>query len=127
MTFSMRPWVVLVIVAAGCGQQPATPPASTPSAGAVLDRSVLPIPDPAYPAVSEIDARKATAPARFVVTAPPQAPNVVIVLLDDFGFGQSSAFGGGVAMPNLERIAANGRGTTSFTSPRSVRRPESRC
>ena len=110
MTFSMRSWVVfvIVIVAAGCGQQPATPPASTPSAGAVLDRSVLPIPDPAYPAVSEIDARKATAPARFVVTAPPQAPNVVIVLLDDFGFGQSSAFGGGVAMPNLERIAANG-------------------
>jgi arylsulfatase A-like enzyme len=78
------------------------------------DRSVLPIPDPAYPAVSEIDARKATAPARFEVKAPTGAPNVLVVLLDDFGFGQSSTFGGAIEMPNLDRLAAEGLRFNNF-------------
>ena len=59
-----------------------------------LDRTVLPIKEPTYPAESELDARNAKAPARFEVKAPEKAPNVVIVLIDDIGFGHSSAFGG---------------------------------
>ncbi len=55
---------------------------------------MLPIPEPVAPAFTELDARNAKAPPRFEVRAPSGAPNVVIVLLDDIGFGQSSAFGG---------------------------------
>src|SRR5438067_12277077 len=55
-----------------------------------LDRTVLPIPEPKYRPITEVDARKAKAPPRFEVKAPKWAPNVVIVLIDDMGFGQSS-------------------------------------
>ena len=87
-----------------------------------IDRTVLPINEPTYPALTELDARKATAPARFEVKAPEKAPNVVIVLIDDIGFGHSSAFGGPIHMPVLEKMAANGLKynrfhTTALCSP----------
>ncbi len=87
-----------------------------------LDRSVLPIKEPIYPAITELDARKATAPARFEVKAPDKAPNVVVVLIDDIGFGHSSAFGGPIHMPTLEKLAASGLKynrfhTTALCSP----------
>ncbi len=87
-----------------------------------LDRTVLPIKEPTYPVITELDARNAKAPARFEVKAPDQAPNVVIVLVDDIGFGHSSAFGGPIQMPTLEKLAANGLKynrfhTTALCSP----------
>lgn len=87
-----------------------------------LDRSVLPIKEPSYPIITELDARKAQAPGRFNVKAPANAPNVVVVLLDDIGFGHSSAFGGPIHMPNLNRLAAHGLRynrfhTTALSSP----------
>ncbi len=47
-----------------------------------LDRTVLPIPDPEYKPITELDARKAKAPPGFEVKPPKDAPNVVIVLID---------------------------------------------
>ncbi len=87
-----------------------------------LDRTVLPIPEPKRAPITEIDARKAKAPPRFDVKAPQGAPNVVLVLIDDMGFGQSSAFGGPVHMPTCEKLAANGLKynrfhTTALCSP----------
>jgi len=73
-----------------------------------LDRTTLPIPEPTRAPVAELDARNAQAPPRVEVKAPQGAPNVVIVLLDDFGFGQASTFGGAVRTPTLERLARNG-------------------
>jgi arylsulfatase len=89
---------------------------------AALDRTVLPIPEPATKPITELDARNAKAPARFEVKAPAGAPNVVIVLIDDIGFGHSSAFGGPVPMPTLEKLAAGGLKynrfhTTALCSP----------
>src|SRR5712692_621429 len=69
------------------------------------DRTVLPIPEPQYPHSTVFDVRNATPPPRFVVKAPPSAPNVLIVLIDDMGFGQSSAFGGPIHMPTVEHLA----------------------
>jgi arylsulfatase A-like enzyme len=87
-----------------------------------LDRTVLPIREPEPPTFTELDARNAKAPARFEVKAPEKAPNVVVVLIDDIGFGHSSAFGGPIQMPNLEKLAANGLKynrfhTTALCSP----------
>src|SRR5450755_1025130 len=59
-----------------------------------FDRTVLPIREPARQTYKELDARNAKAPARWEVKAPKGAPNVVIVLIDDMGFGASSRFGG---------------------------------
>jgi len=73
-----------------------------------LDRTVLPVPEPQVPLITELDARNAKAPPRFEVKAPKDAPNVVIVLLDDMGFGQSSAFGGPIRMPTLDKLAGEG-------------------
>lgn len=49
------------------------------------DRTILPIQEPQYPPITEIDARKAKAPPRFEVKAPEGAPNVVIVLIRRYG------------------------------------------
>ena len=92
------------------------------SLGADLDRTVLPIPEPKPTRVSELDARNAKAPPRFEIKAPAKAPNVLIVLIDDMGFGQSSAFGGPIRMPTLEKLAKGGLSynqfhTTALCSP----------
>jgi arylsulfatase len=98
-------------------QAPALPQVVLPT-----DRTALPIPEPSTPPITEVDARKATPPPRFQVTAPAGAPNVLIVLIDDMGFGQSSAFGGPIRMPTVESLAANGLRynefhTTALCSP----------
>jgi arylsulfatase A-like enzyme len=101
----------------------AIPTMSIPAQAAdKLDRTVLPIPEPNYPHSTVFDVRKATAPPRFEVKAPANAPNVLIVLIDDMGFGMSSAFGGPIHMPTVERLADNGLRynhfhTTSLCSP----------
>jgi arylsulfatase A-like enzyme len=86
------------------------------------DRTVLPIPEPQYPHSTVLDARNATAPPRFEIKAPANAPNVLIILIDDMGFGQSSAFGGPIHMPTVERLANSGLRynefhTTALCSP----------
>jgi arylsulfatase len=79
-----------------------------------IDRSVLPIPEPKRPVYTEIDARKVKAPPRFDLKAPAGAPNVVIVLIDDIGFGGPSAFGGPITTPTLDRLAQNGLRYNNF-------------
>ena len=80
----------------------------TASAVEPLDRSTLPIPEPDHPRSTLLDARDATPPPRFEVKAPKGAPNVLIVLVDDMGFGIQSAFGGPVHMPSADRLASQG-------------------
>src|SRR5580765_4535877 len=96
---------VFFSIVAGCDKSPTGTSQPAGLAGG-LDRTVLPIQEPAYAPVTELDARKVTPPPRFEVKAPEGAPNVLIVLIDDMGFGMSSAFGGPVAMPNAERLAS---------------------
>ena len=92
---------------AGCSappQQTSTPAA--PAGG--IDRTVLPIAEPNYPLATELDARNAKPPPRFEVKAPEGAPNVIIFLIDDIGFGHASTFGGPIPMPTLDRLASQG-------------------
>ena len=75
-----------------------------------LARTVLPIPDPAYTGELPYDAKDPAAkfPPLAPLRPPAGAPNVLIVLLDDVGFGASSAFGGPCHTPTAERLAARG-------------------
>jgi len=84
------------------------------SAQEKLDRTVLPIPEPERPTYSELDVRKVETPPRFEVKAPKGAPNVVIVLIDDVGFGATSTFGGPIRTPTLDRLAAGGLRFNNF-------------
>jgi arylsulfatase len=95
------------------------PPAAMEDA---LDRTVLPIPEPKYPPFTELDVRSVKVPPSFEVKAPAHAPNVLIVLIDDMGFGQSSAFGGPIQMGTVEKLAKGGLKynqfhTTALCSP----------
>ncbi|MCM3871863.1 MAG: arylsulfatase [Pyrinomonadaceae bacterium] len=86
------------------------------------DRTVLPIPEPKVPNSTVFDARNATPPPQFKVAAPAGAPNVLIVLIDDMGFGMSEAFGGPIHMPTVTRLGNNGLRynqfhTTALCSP----------
>ena len=90
-----------------------------------IDRSVLPISEPRHDPIATMDAREAKAPPRFEVKAPAGAPNVLIVLIDDIGFGASRAFGGPIQMPTLEKLASQGLKynrfhTTALCSPTRV-------
>jgi len=84
------------------------------SSPAAIDRTILPVPEPARPFYKELDARDAKAPPRFDLKAPPGAPNVVIVLIDDMGFGVPTAFGGPVSMPTLDSLAREGLRYNNF-------------
>ena len=84
------------------------------SAQPALDRSVLPVPEPKRPLYKELDVRKVKPPPRFEVKAPAGAPNVVIVLIDDMGFGVPSTFGGPVPMPTLDGLARDGLRYNNF-------------
>ena len=87
------------------------------SAADSVDRTVLPVPEPKYPPITELDARNAKAPPRFQVKAPKGAPNVVVILLDNFGFGDASTFGGPIQMPTLDRLARTGLRYNNFKVP----------
>ncbi len=125
---SHAPWLAFAVLLTACGAPEHTDDKSATQATASadgLDRTVLPIPEPKRQTYTELDVRDAKAPARWEVKAPDGAPNVVIVLIDDIGFGASSAFGGPINMPNLDKVAATGLKynrfhTTALCSPTRV-------
>ncbi|HTH50292.1 MAG TPA: sulfatase-like hydrolase/transferase, partial [Pyrinomonadaceae bacterium] len=115
--------VVLALCTLPLGMVPVS--AQAPAPAKVIyptDRTILPIPQPVIAKTSTQDVRDAQTPDRFQVRAPDGAPNVLIVLIDDMGFGMSDAFGGPVHMPNAVRLAADGLRynqfhTTALCSP----------
>ena len=76
----------------------------------VVGRHILPIPDPKHVGLTTYDAKDPNTkyPQITPLRPPTGAPNVMIVLIDDVGFGASSAFGGPCKTPVAEKLAANG-------------------
>ncbi len=79
-------------------------------------RTMLPIPDRPAPGLTTYDAKdpETAFPPIEPLLPPEGAPNVLIVLLDDVGFGSSTAFGGPCRMPTAERLAAAGLSYNRF-------------
>ena len=48
--------------------------------------------------------------------APPGSPNVVVILLDDLGYGDFGCYGGEIDTPNIDRLAGNGLRYTGYTT-----------
>ena len=83
---------------------------------------ILPVPDQPFRGVIGRKASESKPDFPKAVTAPGGAPNVLLIMTDDVGFGAASAFGGPIPTPTLERVAANGLRynqfhTTALCSP----------
>ena len=89
-----------------------------------VPRTVLPVPDLPHVGTVTYDAKDpdTSFPALSPLRPPTGAPNVLLILLDDVGFGASATFGGPVATPTADRLAAGGLRyrrfhTTALCSP----------
>ena len=93
------------------------PPAGSPAEPfpTKVDRNYYPPPEYRYPnAKIRLTAAESTPDFPPPKSAPDGAPNVMLVLLDDVGYGCSSAFGGMVETPTAERLAKNGLKYNAF-------------
>jgi Sulfatase len=75
-----------------------------------IERGTLPLPDRPHVGLVTYDAKDPNTgyPPIEPVRPPKGAPNVLVILLDDVGFGASSAFGGPCETPNFEKLANAG-------------------
>ena len=75
-----------------------------------IQRAILPIPETHHVGLTTYDAKDPDTkyPPIIQLRPPKDAPNVLIVLIDDCGFGASSVFGGPIHTPNAEKLASNG-------------------
>ncbi|MGH7983655.1 MAG: arylsulfatase [Candidatus Udaeobacter sp.] len=78
------------------------------AADAEWDRTVLPRPAQPFEGIAKRTLEGSKAAFTRPVKAPPDAPNILLVLIDDAGFGNPSTFGGPVATPTLDKLAAEG-------------------
>jgi arylsulfatase len=95
---------------------------ATAQAAAPKPQEVLPRPEPTFKGKIGRTAQTSTRDFPKEVQAPAGAPNVLLILTDDVGFGASSTFGGPIPTPTFDRLAANGLKynqfhTTALCSP----------
>jgi len=83
-------------------------PTTSSNRSASTDRTKLPMPDPPFGGKIGKTYKESKQAWPALPKAPKGAPNVVIILLDDVGFGQVGTFGGPVPTPCLDKLAANG-------------------
>jgi len=81
-----------------------------------IQRQVLPNPDVTPVGLTTFDAKDPATrfPPIRQLRPPAGAPNVLVILIDDAGFGSSSAFGGPCHTPNFEKLASEGLRYTRF-------------
>jgi arylsulfatase A-like enzyme len=82
--------------------------------GVTSAQEVLPVPPAPFKGQIGLSAKDSTSDFPKPVQAPNGAPNIVLVLLDDVGFGASSTFGGPIETPTLQRLAESGLRYTQF-------------
>ncbi len=99
----------------GKAAEKATPPGS-PAATTTIDGKQLPPPDPKFGGKIEKTADRSTPYWPPRVAPKKGAPNVLLIMTDDSGFGVPSTFGGVIPTPALDRIAKNGLRYTNFHS-----------
>ncbi len=80
----------------------------SPSATTTIDGKELPPPDPKFDGVIKDDALNSTPWWAPRVVPPKKAPNILLIMTDDAGFGVPSTFGGVIPTPTMDRIANEG-------------------
>jgi arylsulfatase len=107
---------LLVLVATAAYAQQTTGTPGSPNATTTIPGNQLPAPPPNFGGVmnEQLSQSKPWWPPR--VAPPKGAPNVLLIMTDDAGYGISSTFGGVIPTPSLDRIAANGLRYTQMHS-----------
>ena len=109
---------VLCFIAGALAPVQAADPAAAPTDGSILPFPPVPSASIAGPTLQESKHVRRQEPKYL----PANAPNILIVLLDDVGFGQPEAFGGEIKTPTLSRLREEGISyhafhTTAICSP----------
>ena len=123
--YSFRLLTSAIAVAACFGQasaQQVNGVLGSPSATTTLDGKQLPPPDPKFGGVIKEKASESKPWWAPRVVPPKGAPNVLLIMTDDSGFGAPGTFGGVVPTPAMDRIAKAGCATRISTPRRCARR-----
>jgi len=112
LAFSAATGLVIACLPAGAQQTTGVP--GSPNATTTIDGRYLPPPPQPFQGDINLNAAQSRPawPARVV--PPKGAPNILLIMTDDVGFGAPSTFGGVIPTPTLDRIAANGLRYTNF-------------
>src|SRR5450631_3176434 len=94
----------------------------TTAAKSGFDRTILPILPAPFAGIVDTNSSGSKPDFPVEISAPEGAPNVLLILTDDVGFGASSTFGGPISTPTFDSLAANGLKynefhTTALCSP----------
>src|SRR5262245_5087527 len=114
LSFSALTVAALAIVPAVAQQTTGTP--GSPSATTTIDGKYLPNPPPKFGGTIGLDAAQSRPYWQPNVVPPQGAPNVLLIMTDDAGYGFSGTFGGVIPTPALDRIAKMGLRYTQFHS-----------
>jgi arylsulfatase A-like enzyme len=112
--FSVATLLVIACVPAGAQQTTGTP--GSPGATTTIDGKYLPPPPPAFGGVINLEASKSKPYWPAQVVPPKGAPNILLIMTDDQGYGVSGTFGGVIPTPAMDRIAQMGLRYTQFHS-----------
>ncbi len=85
-----------------------TGPEGAPGATTTISGKQLPAPDPAFGGEIKNEALQSKAWWAPRIVPPAEAPNILLIITDDSGFGVPSTFGGVIPMPSMDRIANDG-------------------
>src|SRR5262245_17659076 len=116
ITFAFAALTVAVLAFVPAFGQQTTGVPGSPAATTTIEGNQLPPLPPKFGGKIERNAAQSTPYWPPRVVPPEGAPNVLLIMTDDTGFGVSSTFGGVIPTPNLDRIAANGLRYTNFNS-----------
>jgi arylsulfatase A-like enzyme len=108
--------LLFLLPAVPINAQETTGEPGSPSATTTIDGKQLPPPDPKFGGVIKDNAAQSKAWWAPRVVPPKQAPNILLIMTDDVGFGAPSTFGGVIPTPALDRIAKAGLRYTQFHS-----------
>jgi len=121
--FSYLLLLIIALATVSCKQQSnKTETGADKTASVQFDRTVLPILPHPFAGTVDTNASQSTPDFPVEVSAPEGAPNVLLILTDDVGFGAVSTFGGPISTPAMDNLAANGLRynefhTTALCSP----------
>src|SRR5262245_5137424 len=99
--------VLALCVGSALAQQTTGTPGS-PNATTTIDGKYLPAPAPPFAGTINLDSKDSKPAWPATVVPPKGAPNVLLIMTDDQGYGVSGTFGGVIPTPALDRIAKAG-------------------
>jgi arylsulfatase A-like enzyme len=114
LAFCAATFLVIACVPVGAQQTTGTP--GSPGATTTIDGKYLPSPPPRFGGTINLDAAQSKPYWPPNVVPPKGAPNVLLIMTDDAGYGVSSTFGGVIPTPTMDRIAKMGLRYTQFHS-----------